>query len=133
MRETWTKNEIMWPRDLLPRDVPESRVFLFGYDAGITHRDQSRVAKTEIHSDADDLCAKLAAKRTSSNTVSIAPARLPSLCISALTASIEARTIVPSSSSPIASAGLLPPRLSSTASRGRRVPTRHPSPSTSAG
>ena len=69
MTETWTKDGVLWPRDLLPKDIPNSRVFLFGYDSGITHRDQSTVTKTEIHSDAEDLCAKLAAERSATKTV----------------------------------------------------------------
>ncbi|KAI0906495.1 hypothetical protein F4823DRAFT_565723 [Ustulina deusta] len=60
--------QLDWPRDLLPKDIPESRVFLFGYDSGITHLDQSTVSKTEIHSDANDLCAQLADKRSSTGT-----------------------------------------------------------------
>ncbi|KAK8137258.1 hypothetical protein PG984_005198 [Apiospora sp. TS-2023a] len=65
---TWSKNGIRWPSDLLPNDVPKSRIYLFGYDSGITHRNQSDVVKTEIHSDADDLCAKLEAARSSTDT-----------------------------------------------------------------
>ncbi|KAI1172360.1 Alpha/Beta hydrolase protein [Nemania sp. FL0916] len=67
---TWTKDGVLWPRDLLPKDVPDSRIFLFGYDTGITHRDQSQVTQSEIHSDANDFCAKLAAERSRSNTES---------------------------------------------------------------
>jgi len=68
MTGTWTKDGVLWPNDLLPKDIPESRIFLFGYDSGITHLDQSSVTKTEIHSDAEDLCAKLAAERSKTNT-----------------------------------------------------------------
>ncbi|KAI3572864.1 Alpha/Beta hydrolase protein [Fusarium oxysporum f. sp. albedinis] len=66
--KTWTEDGVLWPKDLLPQDIPESRIYLFGYDTGITHRDQSSVTKTEIHSDAEDFCAKLAAERSSTNT-----------------------------------------------------------------
>ncbi|KAJ6035826.1 Alpha/Beta hydrolase protein [Penicillium herquei] len=66
--KTWTKDGVLWPKDLLPQDVERSRIFLFGYDSGITHRDQSLVQKTEIHSDADDLCARLVAERSSTKT-----------------------------------------------------------------
>lgn len=69
MESTWLKDTILWPRDLLPKDVPKARCYLFGYDSGITHRDQANVTKTEIHSDADDLCAKLDAERSSTSTV----------------------------------------------------------------
>ncbi|KAI0186035.1 Alpha/Beta hydrolase protein [Xylaria flabelliformis] len=65
---TWTKDGCLWPEELLPKDVPESRIFLFGYDTGITHRDQSQVTQSEIHSDANDFCAKLAAERSRSST-----------------------------------------------------------------
>ncbi|KAI1764697.1 hypothetical protein GGR53DRAFT_520137 [Hypoxylon sp. FL1150] len=41
MHGTWTKDGVIWPKDLLPKDVPESRIFLFGFDSGIVHRDQS--------------------------------------------------------------------------------------------
>ncbi|KAK8017693.1 Alpha/Beta hydrolase protein [Apiospora rasikravindrae] len=68
MEGTWSKTGILWPRDILPKDVPKSRIYLFGYDSGITHRDQSSVVKTEIHSDADDLCARFEAERSSTDT-----------------------------------------------------------------
>ncbi|KAF5577876.1 ribonuclease p mrp [Fusarium pseudocircinatum] len=67
--ETWTKNGVLWPKDLLPDDVPASRIFLFGYDANITSFDRSGATKTEIHSDAEDVCAKLAAERLGTDTV----------------------------------------------------------------
>lgn len=70
MEKTWTKDGVLWPKNLLPKDVPESRIFLFGYDSSITQQNQSTITKTEIHSDADDLCAKLAAERSSTKTVS---------------------------------------------------------------
>ncbi|KAI1288155.1 hypothetical protein F5Y03DRAFT_98722 [Xylaria venustula] len=68
MFQTWTRDGVLWPRDLLPKDIPESRIFLFGYDSGITHLDQSSVSNTEIHSDANDLCRKLADNRSSTKT-----------------------------------------------------------------
>jgi hypothetical protein len=64
MEKTWTKDKVLWPAELLPKDVPDARVFLFGYDTGITHLNQGEVTKTELHSDADDLCAKLVAERS---------------------------------------------------------------------
>ncbi|PVH69209.1 hypothetical protein DL98DRAFT_522326 [Cadophora sp. DSE1049] len=68
MTETWTKNGVLWPKELFPKDVPKSRISLFGYDTGITHWDQNEVQRTEIHSDADDLCARLDAERSKTNT-----------------------------------------------------------------
>ncbi|KAH8878747.1 hypothetical protein GQ53DRAFT_756485 [Thozetella sp. PMI_491] len=68
MVDTWSKDGVLWPQELLPKDTPESRIFLFGYDSGITHRDQSAVTNTEIHSDANDLVARLSAERSSTKT-----------------------------------------------------------------
>ncbi|TGJ78475.1 hypothetical protein E0Z10_g10285, partial [Xylaria hypoxylon] len=66
--KSWTKDGVLWPKDLLPKDIPESRVFLFGYDSRITHPDQSSVTKSKIHSDANDLCAKLSGQRWTTRT-----------------------------------------------------------------
>ena len=70
MNKTWTEDGVLWPRDLLPEDIPISRVLLFGYGTSIIYWDQSSVSKTEIHSDAEDLCVKLAAERSNTQTVS---------------------------------------------------------------
>ncbi|KAK2929023.1 Alpha/Beta hydrolase fold [Fusarium oxysporum f. sp. vasinfectum] len=67
--KTWTKNGVVWPKDLLSDDIPATRIFLFGYDTNITSAGQSGATKTEIHSDAEDVCAKLAAERLSTQTV----------------------------------------------------------------
>ncbi|RBA13213.1 hypothetical protein FPRO05_13640 [Fusarium proliferatum] len=67
--KAWTKNGVIWPKDLLPDDIPASRIFLFGYDTNITSAGRSGVSKTEIHGDAEDVCAKLAAERLSTQTV----------------------------------------------------------------
>lgn len=66
---TWTKDGVTWPRHLLPTDMPQSRIFLFGYDSGIAHRNPRNVTQTEIHSDADDLCATLWTERSRTETV----------------------------------------------------------------
>lgn len=68
-RATWSKDSVLWPQDLLAKDVPNSRILLYGYDSGITHWDQSAVSQTDLRSDSEDLCAKLAAKRTTADTV----------------------------------------------------------------
>ncbi|KAI9890587.1 MAG: hypothetical protein M1814_003785 [Vezdaea aestivalis] len=31
--QTWTKDEVMWPRDLLPEAIPGARIMTYGYDA----------------------------------------------------------------------------------------------------
>ncbi|KAK5637232.1 hypothetical protein RRF57_012944 [Xylaria bambusicola] len=64
MAKTWTKNGTFWPGELLPKDVPEARIFLFGYDAIIVSSKPGAISKTEVHRNADDLCAKLAAERS---------------------------------------------------------------------
>lgn len=68
--KAWTKNGAVWPKDLLPDDIPASRIFLFGYDTNITSAGRSGASKTEIHGDAEDVCAKLAAERLRTQTVS---------------------------------------------------------------
>ncbi|KAI1019242.1 hypothetical protein LB503_009169 [Fusarium chuoi] len=67
--KAWTKNGAVWPKDLLPDDIPASRIFLFGYDTNITSAGRSGASKTEIHGDAEDVCAKLAAERLRTQTV----------------------------------------------------------------
>ncbi|KAN0073090.1 Peptidase S8/S53 domain containing protein [Elaphomyces granulatus] len=67
IEQTWTKNGVIWPKVLLRKDVPESRIFLFGFQPSIAHGD---VANTEIQSNAEDLCSNLAAMRSSTKTVS---------------------------------------------------------------
>lgn len=69
-KETWSKGSCLWPRDLLAKDLPNSRILLYGYDSGIARWDQSTVAQTDLRSDAEDMCAKLAAKRASTDSVS---------------------------------------------------------------
>ncbi|KAF2791859.1 hypothetical protein K505DRAFT_308700 [Melanomma pulvis-pyrius CBS 109.77] len=68
VKETWSKGPCLWPRDLLATDLPNSRILLYGYDSSITHWDQSTVAQTDLRSDAEDMCAKLAAKRASTDS-----------------------------------------------------------------
>lgn len=70
----WIKDGVLWPELLLPKDIEDSRIYLFGSDSGITHRDQASVPRTELEYDAEDLCAKLAAQRSQTGTV-----RLPKI------------------------------------------------------
>lgn len=62
--ETAPGGDVFWPRDLLPVDVPNIRVFTFGYDASIATV-MSRSANNSIFSAAQDLIARLAAARES--------------------------------------------------------------------
>ena len=66
---TWTKDGVLWPATLLAKDIEGSRIYLFGYDSGIIHRDQASVSRTELENDAEDLCAQLAAQRSKTDTV----------------------------------------------------------------
>ena len=56
---TWTqKDQVLWPRDLLPHDMPDVRVMTFGYDADVvraidvassnTVRDHGKALATEL-------------------------------------------------------------------------------------
>ncbi|WZH49502.1 putative ribonuclease p mrp protein [Fusarium acuminatum] len=67
MEQTWTKENVLWPSTLLPKDIPEARIFLFGYDSAIVHRKKADIIKTEVHSDAQDLCAQLVSERSQNN------------------------------------------------------------------
>ncbi|KAI0392840.1 hypothetical protein F5Y17DRAFT_459498 [Xylariaceae sp. FL0594] len=44
--KTWTKNSVFWPRDLLPKEIPEFRVFLFGYDSSVAGLTPTQVTNT---------------------------------------------------------------------------------------
>lgn len=68
--DTWVKDGVLWPKDLLAEDISDSRIFLFGFDSAITHLNQGDVTLTELESDAEDLCGKLAAERARTGTVS---------------------------------------------------------------
>ncbi|KAI0436816.1 Alpha/Beta hydrolase protein [Xylaria telfairii] len=62
-KDTWTKEGVLWPKELLATDIPASRIFLFGYDTRVVSISNPAVANTDSHSDAEDVCAKLAAER----------------------------------------------------------------------
>lgn len=68
---TWTKNGVLWPKDLLPIDVPNARIMSFGYDADVFKTDGSQVTNSAIESHAADLCDGLAKLRASHDNVSL--------------------------------------------------------------
>ncbi|KAF9884479.1 hypothetical protein FE257_001740 [Aspergillus nanangensis] len=35
--KTWTKDDVLWPEELLPGDVPSARILTYGYDANVAH------------------------------------------------------------------------------------------------
>lgn len=68
-RDTWTKEGVLWPVVFLAADIPDSRIFLFGFDTRVGDGDDTAgVSEMDLHGDAEDLCVKLAAERK--NTVS---------------------------------------------------------------
>ena len=64
MKKTWTRDQVFWPAQLLPKEFPDARIFVFGYDSSIVKGSSGKVAKTELRSNADDLGSKLAAERS---------------------------------------------------------------------
>lgn len=66
--KTWTKNGVLWPRDLLSTDLPNSRILTFGYDSNVTHMNPSEITQGRMGSHAADLCAKLANLRRRTET-----------------------------------------------------------------
>ncbi|RSL58869.1 hypothetical protein CEP54_007590 [Fusarium duplospermum] len=61
---TWTKNGVLWPKQLLSEDLPKACIFTFGYDADVTkfNLDQE-VTRGTMESHAADLCERLAGLR----------------------------------------------------------------------
>ncbi len=70
--KTWTgpKTHTLWPRDLLPTDVPNARIMTFGYDADVVKLDSNQVTNGTMESHAVDLCHELAGLRADTATVS---------------------------------------------------------------
>lgn len=67
---TWTgrqNKDILWPRDLLPADVPNARILTFGYDADVVKRGSD--AQVAMESYAADLCDALARLRSGTDSV----------------------------------------------------------------
>lgn len=66
---TWTKDQVTWPKDFLPKDVEKSRIISFGYDSGVSHSDTVEVTQSSLESDARSLCLLLQELRTKDGTV----------------------------------------------------------------
>ncbi|PLB53527.1 lipa and NB-ARC domain protein [Aspergillus steynii IBT 23096] len=48
--ETWThQNGMFWPRDLLPYDIPQARIFVYGYNSNITNPQAMSTASVRDH------------------------------------------------------------------------------------
>ncbi|KAF2011215.1 hypothetical protein BU24DRAFT_397585 [Aaosphaeria arxii CBS 175.79] len=65
---TWTKNEVIWPKELLAKDIPKSRILSFGYDSGIIHSDSAEVTQGSLADDARQLCSLLDDRRKETHT-----------------------------------------------------------------
>ena len=55
---SWSKNGVFWPKELLSRDFPNVRIITFGYDSGVV-RFFERVSQNQIHGHARTLIADL--------------------------------------------------------------------------
>ena len=55
---TWSKNGVFWPRDLLSQDVQNVRIIVFGYDSSVVQF-FGRVSRNQIRDHARTLIADL--------------------------------------------------------------------------
>ena len=60
--DTWSKNGVFWPKDILSRDVPNVWMITFGYDSGVV-RFFGRVSQNQIHDHARTLLGDLRSYR----------------------------------------------------------------------
>lgn len=72
-KTTWIcgsgNGSVFWPKDLLSTDIPNARIFTFGYDAKIVHF-WSRPSENSIDTYSVDLWDQLVNKRSETDTVS---------------------------------------------------------------
>jgi protein SERAC1 len=40
---TWTKEGVVWPKEILLKDVVKSRILSFGYNSGVVHSNTAEV------------------------------------------------------------------------------------------
>ena len=67
---TWTYNKsIFWPRDLLSKELPDARIFTFGYDADII-RALATAGSNTIRDHGKSLAQDLSMRRIRTNSVS---------------------------------------------------------------
>lgn len=59
---TWTKGEVLWPRDLLSKDLAHARILAWGYNANIFSFWQA-TGKHELNGHSEQLVADLALER----------------------------------------------------------------------
>ena len=63
------KDGCFWPKELLSKDIPKSRILSFGYDSGVAHSDTAEVTQGSLEDEARSLCSLLDDKRKQTNTV----------------------------------------------------------------
>ena len=81
---TWTRGKVLWPKDLLPEDVPSARVLSFGYDAHIANF-WSPPSQNTIKNHANSLLAEIVGLRDKTETVSLGASTARAPKASALT------------------------------------------------
>ncbi|RDW66546.1 hypothetical protein BP6252_10181 [Coleophoma cylindrospora] len=67
-RRSWTKNNVFWPKELLPLDLPLARIITFGYDAAVVDLN-NEVSQSTMETHAADICDRLARLRLGTSAV----------------------------------------------------------------
>lgn len=65
---TWTKGQICWPKHLLPKHLPDSRVMTWGYDANVETL-TSTASRNSLFGHTDNLIEDLSRERRKNNEV----------------------------------------------------------------
>ncbi|GME58491.1 ribonuclease p/mrp subunit [Neofusicoccum parvum] len=60
--KTWSKGDVCWPRDLLPQEISNIRVFSWGYDSDVANWSGS-VSQASIFGHGENLLRDIASKR----------------------------------------------------------------------
>jgi hypothetical protein len=93
---TWTKDGVVWPKEVLSKDVPKSRILSFGYDSGVVHSDTAEVTQGSLSDDARQLCNLLDDARKQTSTVKCSTRTSDFLCgQGTVNANCSPRLIVP--------------------------------------
>lgn len=66
--KTWTKNDVLWPDELLPKKMPTARIMTFGYDADIVHF-WSRPAENRVDVISNSFFSQLMNNRSAADAV----------------------------------------------------------------
>jgi hypothetical protein len=66
--KTWTKNETLWPAELLPKETPSARILTYGYDANVVHF-WSRPAENRIDAFSNAFFSQLTNNRSAADAV----------------------------------------------------------------